>query len=95
VIEAVDDLTFGEYLRLVENPDRWEKLDLQIDRVLFIKEVDEVRRIRNDVMHFDPEGIESSDVNILRYFMAFLRRLQKLREGAKYALPGAAKREVS
>ena len=80
-IEAVDDLTFGEYVRLLENTDRWQKLGLQIDRVLFIKELEEVRRIRNDVMHFDPEGIDASDLMKLRQFVAFLRRLHRLRAG--------------
>ena len=43
---------------------------MPIDRVTFVKDVDEVRRIRNDVMHFDPEGIDDDDVakRILRSF---------------------------
>ncbi len=79
-IECVDDLTFGEYVRLLENPDQWGKTGLQVDRVIFNRELDEVRRIRNDVMHFDPEGIDGADLKSLQDFVAFLRRLRKLRE---------------
>lgn len=79
-IEAAEDLTFGEYIHLLENPERWTKLCLQIDRNLFVKDLDEIRRIRNDVMHFDPEGISESDRDSLRNFAEFLRRLERLRK---------------
>ncbi len=78
-IEGVSDLTFGEYVRLLENPANWEKLNLQIDRAIFVKKLDEIRAIRNDVMHFDPEGIEEGDLKKLRDFVSFLQRLQELK----------------
>src|SRR5215470_9962753 len=53
-IEDVSDLTFGEYIRLLENPKRWEKLTVKIDRKTFVEELKRVGRIRNDIMHFDP-----------------------------------------
>ena len=78
-IEGVSDLTFGEYVRLLENPANWERLNLQIDRAIFVKKLEEIRVIRNDVMHFDPEGIEEGDLKKLRDFVLFLQRLQKLK----------------
>ncbi len=77
-VEGVTDLTLGEYVRLLENPQGWSKLGLQIDRALFIKGLDDIRRIRNDVMHFDPEGTDESDIKKLRDFVEFLQRLQKI-----------------
>jgi CBS domain-containing protein len=82
-VEDVSDLTFGEYVRLLENPVNWQRLSLQMDRALFIKKLEEIRIIRNDVMHFDPEGIEESDLKTLRDFVAFLQRLQKLKIAPK------------
>jgi predicted transcriptional regulator len=78
-VEGVKDLTLGECMRLLENPAGWEKLALRIDRTVFIKDLDEIRRIRNDVMHFDPEGTDESDLKKLRDFVGFLRRLQEIR----------------
>lgn len=78
-VETVADLTLGECLRLIENPERWNRVSLPVDRVTFVKDVDEVRRIRNEVMHFDPEGIEDDDVRKLRAFVQFLKRLELLR----------------
>lgn len=78
-IESVSDLTFGEYRRLLENPECWKKLGLSIDRTEFIHKLDEIRRIRNDVMHFDPDGIPESDLKVLRDFVSFLQRLASMK----------------
>lgn len=77
VVESVADLTFGEYVRLIENEDRWAKLNINIDRVEFKKQLDHVREIRNDVMHFDTDGLSDDDIASLRDFAAFLRSLRK------------------
>lgn len=77
-IQGVADLTFGEYVRLLENKDQWTKLGIGIDRAAFCKTLNEIRRIRNDVMHFDPDGITDEDLEKLRDFSKFLNRLQVL-----------------
>lgn len=77
-IESVADLTFGEYIRLLENPVNWTKTGLSVDRVIFIRELDQVRRIRNDVMHFDPDGITDDDHQVLLYFVQFLHELRSI-----------------
>ena len=45
-IEGPADLTFGEYVRLIEPEKRWKKLRLEIDRVEFIARLNRVREIR-------------------------------------------------
>lgn len=77
-VQDVTDLTFGEYQRLLENPSRWEKLNLRIDRGTFIKSLEDIRRVRNDVMHFDPDGIGEDDLAAIRLFVQFLQRLRDL-----------------
>jgi CBS domain-containing protein len=78
-VETVADLTLGECMRLIEKPEPWDRLGLRVDRALFIRDLDKVRRIRNDVMHFDPEGIDEADIKELRDFVAFLQRLRELK----------------
>jgi hypothetical protein len=39
-IEFIDDLTFGQYIKLIEKPVNWEKLNLRIERSSFIKQLD-------------------------------------------------------
>jgi CBS domain-containing protein len=75
-IEDVADLTLGEHIRLLDNPKRWEKLAIKINRKTFVCELNRVRRIRNDVMHFDPDGVGPEDLTILRKFARFLSDLE-------------------
>ena len=78
-IEQVSDLSFGEYIRLIENEDRWQKLELNFDRKWFVRELERIRRVRNDVMHFDPDGIVEEDVEALRRFAGMLQDLSNLK----------------
>ena len=75
----IDDLTFGQYIRLIENEDGWNKLGLKIERKLFIKQLDEIRKTRNDIMHFDTDGITDSQRNDLVNMAHFLTELVKYR----------------
>lgn len=76
VIEGPADLSFGEYIRLVEPEKRWRKLRLEIDRTEFVSRLNRVREIRNDVMHFDPDGLAPEQMLFLREFAQFLKRLR-------------------
>lgn len=77
-VDSVADLTLGEIIRLVENPERWQRIGLQIDRVIFKNELDRIRLIRNDVMHFDPDPVSAEDHQSLRAFVHFLHQVQRL-----------------
>jgi predicted transcriptional regulator len=77
-IESAADLTFGEYIRLLENDANWKRLGLAIDRVIFCKNMTEIRDIRNDVAHFDPDGPDEAEIEKLRRFSEFLETLEKL-----------------
>jgi hypothetical protein len=78
-VEGVSDLTFGEYVRLLQRPEDWEKLRLPLDRAEFVADLDRVRRIRNDVMHFDPDGISDEDLIALRKCSRFLDGILAMR----------------
>lgn len=77
-INSVHDLAFGEYIKLIEKPENWIKLGNQLDRATFIRDLESVRRIRNDAMHFDPEGIDNDELATLRGFLSFVDRLHEI-----------------
>jgi hypothetical protein len=80
-VEKVDDLAFGEYRRLLENEDHWGRLDLDgTDRRLFIKQLENIRLVRNRAMHFDSDGLADEDMERLRRFAGLLRKLHKMGE---------------
>lgn len=75
-LQTIDDLTFGEYIRLIEQPKNWEKLKLSnVDKTQFIKDLQAIRDIRNDIMHFEPAGISDEQHELLKKMLAYLRML--------------------
>jgi CBS domain-containing protein len=77
-VESVADLTFGEYIRLFQVDKNWSRVGLKVDKTIFIKELDKVRIIRNNIMHFDPDGISDDDHKLLRHFVRFMQQLQEI-----------------
>lgn len=75
-IESVADLTLGEHIRLIENRDNWGRLGLKADRAVFINELDVIRKLRNDVMHFDSDRITDVERMSLRKFVQFVHHLK-------------------
>jgi len=73
-ITSVDDLSFGEYVRLLEDPARWSRLKTPFDRGVVIERLKNVNLLRNEVMHFDPDDTAEEDVETLRKVAEFLLR---------------------
>jgi CBS domain-containing protein len=76
--QAISDLTLGEYVLLLQNPQTWGKLNLKIDRTVLTKLLDEVRVIRNDVMHFDPDPMTPDELGTLKRAVRFMQELYQL-----------------
>ncbi len=71
--DGIEVLTFGDYCRLMESPHLWEKLNLSDDHSTFVKQLHEVRGVRNDVMHFNFSRQRTSDIQKLRTLAPFFR----------------------
>ncbi|WP_163411442.1 CBS domain-containing protein [Flavobacterium ajazii] len=71
-IESISDLTFGEYILIIENNENWNSLDLPFIKADFTNELHEIRKIRNGVMHFHPDKISDAELNNLRSMSKFL-----------------------
>lgn len=76
-IKSLSDLNFGHYVRIIENQKLFEKLKWKIDRVILKNLLEEANKIRNEVMHFQPEAMEAKDLNILRQTLDFLSAILK------------------
>jgi CBS domain len=78
-IQRVDNLTLGECIRLVEMPQIWSRLCLPlIHRLTVTDSLRKITRIRNDVMHFNPDPNEK-DIALLIEFSRFLQQLDEVR----------------
>ena len=65
-IGYLSELTFGQYILIIENQKMFDRLEINVDRVVVKEKLELVRTIRNDVMHFNPEGITDERIGILR-----------------------------
>lgn len=72
-VESISDMTFGEYIRIIENGEMWNTLKLPFNRVDFVEELHEIRNIRNGVMHFHPDKLAKGELPVLRRMSKFLK----------------------
>ena len=75
-VHSVTDLTFGECTRLLEKPEHWQRLGVSLDRKTFVTQLSEVREIRNDVMHFHPDGLSADELQRLKNVRRLLQRVR-------------------
>ncbi len=76
-IESITDMSFGEYVRLLDHDTRWDKLGLKLDRKTVIDKLKAVNLIRNEVMHFSPDGPADDDLALLAKTESFLTQIVK------------------
>jgi CBS domain-containing protein len=76
--KSTSDLGFGGYIRLFQRPEIWSKLSLNIDQISLTAHLEEVRKIRNDVMHFDPDPMTPKQLDVLKDAAKFMQQLYDL-----------------
>lgn len=76
-VETAANLTLGEMIRVIENRDNWERLGWVGDRNVFLEAMADVRRIRNETMHFSPDPLSEGDLATLRSALAWIRHLME------------------
>ena len=72
------DLTLGGYCRLLQKPENWKRLDLAFSGKQFLARLEAVREIRNEVMHFRPDGLDPEKINVLQGLVGFFRHLARM-----------------
>ncbi|GAU67013.1 CBS domain protein [Streptomyces sp. NBRC 110611] len=71
---SVEEMMFGEYIRLLDNEERWGKLGWPgVDREHFIGLLSRVKDVRNTVMHFNAPSLRNEQLNLLDRFVHMLR----------------------
>jgi predicted transcriptional regulator len=75
--KSYETMTIGQYQAVLGNADCWQQLDWPLDQAQFVKRLDEIRRVRNNVMHFNPDPPKPADVAKLRVFLRLIRRYRQ------------------
>lgn len=71
--KSYDDMTMYHYVTVLRDVDCWDALGWPLDRKSFVAQLDNLRRVRNDVMHFNPDGVPDGTVDKLRHMLVLIR----------------------
>ena len=71
-IDSLDDLTFYNYIELLSDDEVWNKVGIIGDKKEVCHRLDEIREIRNEVMHSRLDSLCGNDIGKLRNFVGFL-----------------------
>lgn len=72
-VASAEDLSLGEMARLLDRPDVWTRLNWRADRVTFKHFLDDVKSVRNRLMHFSPDLPSEDEVGQMRNMLGFLK----------------------
>ncbi len=72
---GADRLTFGHYVTIFSHKEVWSSVESKIDQAVFVKQLEEVRKIRNDIMHFNTDPSDEIVIRLLRRFVRFMELL--------------------
>lgn len=82
-VVCVADLSFGEIVRLLDRPENWERVGLALDRVAFVRNLQRVNAVRNQVMHFRLDGPGDADRKTLKNTVELCRTILLVRGRTK------------
>ncbi|MEU1798724.1 CBS domain-containing protein [Streptomyces californicus] len=74
-ITAFGQMSYGDYQQILSNQRQWDKLGWPLDRKSFVARLDELREVRNELMHFNDKDKAGDDaIPKLRNMIELLRR---------------------
>jgi predicted transcriptional regulator len=68
-------LSFGNYVRIIENEDNYAKLKIRLKKSVLVNMLKKTNKLRNDVMHFNPEEMDAGDLEHLEETLRVLKVL--------------------
>lgn len=72
-LKDASDLTFGNYVFLLRDPLRWQKLGWRLDRDQVVDLLEQVRNVRNDLMHFATDPLSEEKYAAVNGLLQLLR----------------------
>ncbi|MBQ1075431.1 hypothetical protein KBX06_20005 [Micromonospora sp. C31] len=71
--KSLDTMSIGQYQAVLDNAACWGQLGWPLNRGRFIERLNELRKVRNNVMHFNPDPVRPAEVAKLRNFLSLIR----------------------
>jgi hypothetical protein len=76
-LSSCDELTMGDYQRILENPHCWTNLGWPLHRKTFCARLEKIAKIRNNIMHFNNDPLPDDVVSMLQNFINLLQDYAK------------------
>lgn len=73
-LQSYDQLTMGDYQRMLQNGAHWSALGWPLDRATFASRLSDLREVRNDLVHFNPDPVPDQSVAQIRHMIQVLRK---------------------
>lgn len=74
-LRSTDDMMFGQYCYLLRDTEKWHRMGWELDCEMFTSDLDDVRKIRNHIMHFGAQPLTNEQEQQLRSFVIIMRHL--------------------
>lgn len=72
-LSSCDQLTMGDYQRILQNPECWTRLGWSLDRKTLCARLEEIAQVRNNLMHFNSDPLPDDVVSMLQNFINLLQ----------------------
>jgi len=72
-LSACEQLTMGDYRHILANQECWDKLNWRLDRKTICARLDEISKIRNNLMHFNNDPLPEDVISKLQNFLDLLQ----------------------
>ena len=76
-IDSVKDMSFGNYVYLLKDLARWQRMHWGIDQGLFLEQLSAAHEIRNRVAHYDVKPVSLEEVQHLVRCLNYMRSLDR------------------
>lgn len=76
-VQSAANLSLGEIQRLLERDDAWGRIEIPLARKAFVEKLGGVRRVRNSVMHFDPDSPTAREREELQKFLELMYEIRR------------------
>jgi CBS domain len=77
-LESVEDMAYGQYCKLLEDGERWQRMRWNLDREMFVGLLNEARMVRNQIMHFGARPLTDAQKQQVNVLLNFMRHLDTL-----------------
>lgn len=72
--DGLDKMSISHYHAVLGNAECWKELGWRLERKRLVNRLNEIREVRNRVMHFSKDAVREGDLDMIQNFLRTIRR---------------------